>query len=91
MPQVKDVETLNFGEQTFKVSEMSEQVQLLVEYFNKFNREEQAVRDELVKVTLAKEAVYRQIAAQVQKEQEDAAKAAEAPADEAAPAAETVQ
>lgn len=77
--EVREVETINFGESSIKVEDASDAVKGLVYHYNRANQKDQDVTDELVLIRTAKESILAQIRVQLEKEQTEA----NAPANEA--------
>lgn len=92
MAKVQEIKTINFGEQTVAVEDLSQALQTLVYHYNNANQKDADLTDELIMVRTAKESLFNQIRAQFQKEQEEkAAEQAKAAAVEETPAADEGQ
>ena len=97
MSEVPEITTINVGEETYEVADLSQEVQELVTVYNRWAAKEaektecfNEMRDELLRFQTARQALINQIMAAVNRhlEEEAAAAASEANTTEPPPAEE---
>jgi len=66
--EIQDIKILNIDDVQYPVDSLSEGCQRLVQIYNKWNRREAEIRDEMMLIQAAKESMSRQIITQVRNE-----------------------
>lgn len=61
MPVANDITTLNIDEVEYKVEDLSEEAQALINIYNDWNRKEADVQDEVIRFRAAKQTLSNQI------------------------------
>ncbi len=85
MPEVKNIETLTIDEVEYKVGDLTNEAQQLIEIYNDWNRKEAVVRDELTRFQAAKQTLSNQIINKVRADNEPETETPEVNTTEAPP------